>query len=1564
MGKEKRAALEQWIDQFNAGFDNCGSLVDQFFYLSKYLRFSRNQQVLSVIEEVIELKVQELADSITKLSDPEMDDFCDSLATKLHQSSNSAYLDMQLLVDKKQAPEDFSFSPQTQARLGTNELILAISMEIDKVDSRFTNGLFEKLDEINRRSILEPTENDLANKTKEQYYQEKIEERRQYIGVYDGNVPSEESRLDPAVMAQILEKDSRSQGVQLFTGVMEVSEIREMILDQDYMTEAIEMDSLPVGKSLTARDRVLEKVRLLEEHFEGDLPETLLDPSQEARQWSQELARKSRDAAEALRDYIASLRGQEVSLEQVGTLKKLLVRVEVLNPLIYQGIRESHVIRDLEEKAQKDLVEAEELLPRAEELQALDPENKLSGIVEDIRSKAQAVIRRYGVRALEDPESYRQGLNGMVLADYEESMRQYRQSVAAFRQEYRYFAKEQEPAALDGQEPAALEGQEPAALDEQEPGALKGDALAKVDQIHGLMGGFLLRYATEERMAILSERMKATASGAMAQQIRNMRLEDLALLEPVMKHFAGLQRALLLLPKHPNFRSNQILSNLQVRVRDLANFLGEYGKNSRGATGRREALRKFREEYRLIAEDYKAAVKEGLLQPSDNTDINDAYEMIGAALEYVETPAVKTVLNFYEKKFAKEAKFKANTAEAFFERNAMGEIEALSRRILEKVGDAQGLESMDKLLAGSAHWDHRDVYPSVFGGTDPVQIGGEYTHVLVLPDAAEFCEQMMETTEKLLQERPNLKQEDSELYLDILMVREQLETISQGLRPSQMLEFSPEFRSLTLHRKSFIETVKQQKEKMAALRNGQAEAAVAAENVQQEDVVEDVEAPPILIPEQMQEMPAVPVGYLDAQIATVEYYERLRQFCQNKAPAAGDEARARQALLAKTEEILQKKREFLEHLLEENHEDSEHLLRLVGADGLDRIRDEELPSDIRQIEDTRELLQMGWPLSALPYQRYLQGIFQNVVKDLDQNVAGEHDVQQDMLREIQKTLGGMADAFKTPEKAMEFYRGMERCQKIVDRALKYYDYPGGQVTRAQVQKYASLTQFRGEGRERKEIFEKSWKDLGQMLKTRADAHLAADQNVQRDLLALGDMFVGADRFFYRNSPEYQILKRALRRMETLYSHREDMNRAEYEKQFSECADGLRLAARSYAVQKLGENRGRKSAHGIKRLNSALTILHLLSPEETEGLEHQYGAQLQDLSKTKLDQGFMSKRYLQTLLDETLQFARGENVSEKLDAEAKDSGDAKTAFERSMEGYLKQYRTKQGQVLPKLNVEQGAPGRELTEDEVALFRVVVNQMNPMDGNAPAEFENAMHQAAEGDFAGMGQILGRMLHTFAQNVRQPGRDLFGEASLRESKRMAEALRQIQDSPKLLEAISEEELSTEDRDLIKALGELTALYEKRLTAQQRMANIASNGQEGRVTSQEKKQLIMDQVNYELIKQLAAKEAENAAKNGLQGIPGVIRALSGGSEAMEQQFAKMADGIILTKFTRQSFKSLTLYGSDRIAAEVSSGISAMAARDAERQRNAQPALHAGNQGELQRVDQNMAPGQPPAQV
>ncbi len=1462
MGKESRQILEKWRNEFNKAFDNCKTLVDQFLFLAKCINYTRMMIVAPVLEELIEEKVEQMGKVIYALPDPgegepkpegtTLDDFVTELTKRVMESTDSVSAEMKTLAGKKEVPQGFRFSDKSRDKLGINNLLVAIDMARNSGKENLTERIGKREKELfmQKDGVPSPEQQGVLEKQ----FAERQEISNLYAGVYDGNGIDRKSGLDKKVVDEVIRQDLIQQGEPLFGEISKGSEVRKMVMDPDYLVSEEELKGLPPGKIRNKKDLLVEYFMSVDRCFDEEIPETMLDAADKPRNWSRKLTQSCVGAANVFETYLGSLEGQEISLEQAAILEKMQERVAVFNQKVYQRVMQKGLLPKLKAKAQENLEQAKKLLPSEETLREVYPEEKLPELVQGIRQKAEAMIRRYGTGALEDPEGYARGLEEDTKTAFLTGMADYRQSIAALREEYGFFTKDLMQAPLEGKD------------------------LEKVKGIYLQLDGFMSRYATEDWIAVRCDLTQAEPGNNVRRIIEkyNVPREEYALQQTLADLYRSNRQIYV-----NQEAAGSALGNLIKNGKRLIGLLYEGEKAVGGNFRRREYLSSIRQEFEKVRNGFQTCRDQGILKSG-----MPQYEQFKNLIDQMESRETKLVLGYYEKKFSQGVVFDMPSDRTVLEKNALNEIAQTAERILKKVGKPEEIQLFGLLQSSLASGMASPTEPSAFDNR--LQMGGSYQNEVEQLDATELCNMMLLVCRRTLAERPELRQEAPETYLDVLRMHQNIQILAKGGRISSMMETAPAVENMFLHW-----------------------------NRLEEDAQKLQPGGPGALP--------VPGDYIAAQIATVEYYRALTDFTLEKNSVRGAEQQTRKLLLNKAGEMLQSKKNLLEHLSDPDHADAGKLVDCVGEEGKRRILEEELPEEIRQLELEQDLLQMGWPLKQLAYQRYLYRMFRQVVQDLDQGKYEENPRIKEVAKDLQKTLAGMGEAFTTPQKALEMYQGLERCQKKLDYISK--EEPD------LLKDYRSLTRYQGEHPGRKDSFDASWKDLRKELRVKSHELLARNEGFLGDLVALGEMFTGADRFFYRNSKEYHALKRSFQQLNTLLEKKRSLNMQEFQVQYAEVLDQISDAARVYAGKKLGENKTRSSAHGIKRLNSSLAILQLISPGEAEALARSQGKYLQDLDRVSLTPANGPSRFFGDLVDETLQYAKGEDIGAKLESKITEKGRAVTEFEATLHNQIARHMPKQGEVFPRINVEKQEPGRELGKEDIALLRNMVSKRKQQDEVNPKAFETAMEAAAGGNMSLMGEMVGKLLHGLIQESEGRGKNMFTIGSLQSYKQMALLLKLVEDSPRLSEAVSEGVLPVVDRNKIKALGEVTALYEKNLNVQREMAEAVQNGQEP--TQDRKTAMILTQVNYEMLKQMG--QAEIAA--GHKGVPSVVMSLQDGSQEFEQRLQGMADLQALDKFTRQPCKNLLLYGNERIAAEVGNNIAAAAAREVARQRNAQVA-------------------------
>ncbi len=664
------------------------------------------------------------------------------------------------------------------------------------------------------------------------------------------------------------------------------------------------------------------------------------------------------------------------------------------------------------------------------------------------------------------------------------------------------------------------------------------------------------------------------------------------------------------------------------------------------------------------------------------------------------------------------------------------------------------------------------------------------------------------------------------------------------------------------------------------------------------------------------------------------------------------ETQLRQEARRLSREILQARRKCLEELGKEDSLERQELAGILKPEivaskmGGEFLVD--LAAQIHRDERLDIVLNSGWPVSLYSLLNKLLETRELVDHLAQKNYFNAYPREKEMLLQMQDLLADVEHVFETDERAVDF-----RLQ-LLELRKRMASIPPHHLPEIETQTFKKLMDLAPANTVSEELPEDISFELFRLENVVSQKEMKLEQNIplilqdpgkSKTLGDLGRMLWDADRFFYWNSADYTTLAQNM----VAFDNLRKVYQAELQKpqggqgeafqdpqKVQRYYNGMQRllresapVAKRYVEAKFAQNKDRGSAHGIKRLNSALSIYGILDPVGARKLAMEHGSRFQDLDRRTAAQrgdGFG----LDQLILETTEYAAGNQNQEQIRSDIREIESSKTAFENAVEDMLRPYvetRKKNAACrLPSVNEGDGL----LSDREAGLLDAVLK----------GELETTRVKAGsvKMDEKLLAIKLSAKLNNFGYRMRDLGKNpqhaqehcpWLSDDVLKEAKIMAQVLELIERVPGLRNngAVTPENLGR-----VKAMGEMVKLYEKKMAADLDMKRAVVNGRE--LNFAQKKTAIASRVNYELIRELS--EADPSRE-----MPPAIFSLKDGLFVLESKFAKMADDDLVESLASKDTKFLEGQKGQAIVRKVADSIKVEAVREQLKQKNAEMRDH-----------------------
>ncbi len=608
---------------------------------------------------------------------------------------------------------------------------------------------------------------------------------------------------------------------------------------------------------------------------------------------------------------------------------------------------------------------------------------------------------------------------------------------------------------------------------------------------------------------------------------------------------------------------------------------------------------------------------------------------------------------------------------------------------------------------------------------------------------------------------------------------------------------------------------------------------------------------------------------------------RLQELLDNaQGIPAGDrklEEETREKLLGSIRKIRQEAIDCAESIADKNSSEYQNINSIVTPEYKDKVIGNadivghrgmlEVNAKMARVE---RLLEMNWPVQLLPFQMFLDRLTElmsNAEKGMDFGKA-----RPKAFGELKELLGTMDTAFADPESSNLF---MGKLQVLMEKDLDFYgwndlrDHYHSQI--GEVRAY--------------------------MAERNLDLAMDGGEDMRRVIQEAGALFENSNRWYYWNSGQYYHLRDDIREYAALQNR--TIVRGTDSEIERKCLKNMANHAESYIRKVIAEGKG-ISPNKAARTLAAITLLHRINPIAAKSLVEGNAELMKELvpPDRKMEGQEPSRDLMESILEEerfkTKEMSLQEEFGQRLSQVTKEI----TSFEESVKMYLVDHNDTRianwestPPVIEKVVNETVVGGWVITAEECcSLLRAV--------WMVPGSVEKMGDLLGSGDTVKgekIAEILGPGLSEYAKTL-SGGYDLLTHENQVEAKVVAIALQFAESVPDVLDNINEK-LGPEERDQIRAVGEMVKLREKSDVAEKNLMEAARDGRE--LKAEEKREILQNMLNYELVKNMVAGHTG-------PGLPDMVMALKNGTKDAEKVFAEAGSGKLLEELSKKSVSEL----------------------------------------------------------
>ncbi len=502
-------------------------------------------------------------------------------------------------------------------------------------------------------------------------------------------------------------------------------------------------------------------------------------------------------------------------------------------------------------------------------------------------------------------------------------------------------------------------------------------------------------------------------------------------------------------------------------------------------------------------------------------------------------------------------------------------------------------------------------------------------------------------------------------------------------------------------------------------------------------------------------------------------------------------------------------------------------------------------------------INQNWPLRMLPFQMYLENM-QRVLGIYDPSEYAEQPEKMAALNDLQRLLGERDSAFENLNSANEFFG---KFQGLVERLPEFMEEEG-----------------------LKEFYDSHIGQVREYLAERNLDHGLNEYETNRTITGMGALFADSNRWYYWNSPQYGKLCDDLKEYAALQTVNGRPEGAMYRDAEQSCLRNIATDAESYLRKVIQEGRG-MSENKIARTTAALAMLHRINPAAAMALVEANQELMRELLPSDMSDR-MDVNLMDVILQNASAMSEGMSLQESFGNRLNVIRGKMTQFENRIQWTKAAYEVGDSGsyvgMFPLIasQTEHGVHLEAISGEECSALKYVagaVGKADQMDEllaismNRPIPTEQVAALLEEG------------FQYYAEALKgEHGNQLFEEDSQIRGKIYAEALELAEKNPVILEQM-EGRLKPEDRDMIRAVGELVRLQEKALVAEGRLLEAARDAKE--LSKEDKRQILQDMVNYELVKEVGMA-------NRTLGMPKIVLEMCHGAQEMIRTFGEAAKG------------------------------------------------------------------------